>query len=234
METNRMQTRLTKMLLQQGASAVGYAEISSLSAGIRYGLDYAVSIVTALDAAIVGQIGGGPDHAYYGEYRRANTLLAKLGRCGARFLEEHRYTAIPLPPTGEGFDPHTFSTALPHKTVATRAGIGWIGKSALLITEQYGASLRLTTILTDAVLEKAAPVNESKCGDCAACVKKCPGQAILDRNWEAGMSRDLFFDAGACYRTVRAYAAELEVDATVCGICIAACPWTKRYISRSQ
>ena len=86
------------------------------------------------------------------------------------------------------------------------AGIGWIVKSALLITEQYGASIRLSTILTDAVLETAAPVNVSRCGDCAACVKKCPGQAILGRNWEAGMSRNLFFDAGTCYRTVKAYA----------------------------
>lgn len=181
METNGIQAGLTKILLQEGASAFGYAEISSLPAEIRYGLNYAVSIVTALDAAIVGRIGGGPDHAYYGEYRRANTLLARLGRHGARFLEEHGYTAMPLPPTGEGFDHHTLSIALPHKTVATRTGIGWIVKSALLITEQYGASIRLSTILTDAVLETAAPVNVSRCGDCAACVKKCPGR----RSWAA-------------------------------------------------
>lgn len=231
METNGMQDRLTKILQQEGASAVGYADISSLPAEIRYGLNYAVSIAAALDATIVRRISSGPDHEYYREYKRANTLLGELGRCGVRFLEEHGCRAVPLKPTGEDFDPHTFSTALPHKTVATRAGLGWIGKSALLITKQFGASIRLTTILTDAVLETAAPVNVSRCGACDACVKACPGGAILDRNWEAGMSRDSFFNADACYRTARAYTAALEIDASICGICIAVCPWTKKYIS---
>ena len=53
---------------------------------------------------------------------------------------------------------------LPHKTVATRAGIGWIGKCALLVTEKYGSAIRLTTVLTDMDLETDQPINGSKCG----------------------------------------------------------------------
>ncbi len=229
METKAMQARLTELLLKEGAARVGYAELSSLPTETHHGLDYAVSIVIALDRAIVSRIKGGPDHAYYHEYKRANALLAKLGQCGVRYLKGRGYQAVALPPTGEDFDPVTLSATMPHKTVATRAGIGWIGKSALLITEQYGASIRLTTILTNASLETAAPTNTSRCGECVACVEACPGRAILGHNWEAGMDRELFFNAAACYRTARAYAVKLEIDATICGICIAACPWTKKY-----
>ena len=47
-------------------------------------------------------------------------------------------------------------TALPHKTIATRAGIGWIGKSALLVTAKYGSAIRLSSILTDTPIETAS------------------------------------------------------------------------------
>ncbi len=126
----------------------------------------------------------------------------------------------------------TLATPLPHKTVATRAGLGWIGKSALLITEQLGAAFRLTSVLTDAVFETPPPVNISRCGEFVACVQVCPGQAILDRNWQAGMSRDSYYSAARCHQIATGYAAALRIDSTICGICIAVCPWTKKYISR--
>ena len=67
-----------------------------------------------------------------------------------------------------------FRTRLPHKTAATRAGLGWIGKCALLVTEQYGSGIRLSTILTDAPLEVGVPVEASRCGGCTACQSVCP------------------------------------------------------------
>ena len=45
-----------------------------------------------------------------------------------------------------------FRTVMPHKTVAVHAGLGWIGKSALFVTEKYGSAVRLTSVLTDAPL----------------------------------------------------------------------------------
>jgi len=40
-------------------------------------------------------------------------------------------------------------SSMPQKTIATRAGLGWIGKTALLITPQFGSAIRLNSVLTD-------------------------------------------------------------------------------------
>ncbi len=227
-----MQNRLTEILLQEGAAAVGFADLGKLPEKDRRGLNYAVSIIAALDSKIIQEISGGPTHEYCHEYKRANKLLAELSRRGANFLADLGFRAVPLEPTGENFDTETLSAGLSHKTVATRAGLGWIGKSALLINEQLGAGFRLTSVLTDAVFETGAPVNESRCGECVICVEACPGRAILNRNWEAGMVRESFYNAANCYQTAKGYSAALEVDVTICGICIAVCPWTKKYLAR--
>ena len=39
------------------------------------------------------------------------------------------------------FDAGTRSTTLPHKTLAVRAGLGWIGRNNLLVTEKHGCRL---------------------------------------------------------------------------------------------
>ena len=48
-------------------------------------------------------------------------------------------------------------TPLPHKTVATRTGLGWIGKNCLLVTKEYGSAVRLSSLLTDAPLPAGTP-----------------------------------------------------------------------------
>lgn len=67
---------------------------------------------------------------------------------------------------------------LPHKTVATRGGLGWIGKNCLLVTPQYGSAIRISSLLTNAPLKYDEPVNQSYCGTCNQCVKNCPAQAL--------------------------------------------------------
>ena len=45
-------------------------------------------------------------------------------------------------------DPPIFAS----KTAATRAGLGWIGKTALLVTPEWGPAVRLGTVFTYAAL----------------------------------------------------------------------------------
>ncbi|MGQ9629003.1 MAG: 4Fe-4S double cluster binding domain-containing protein [bacterium] len=137
------------------------------------------------------------------------------------------FRAHPLPATLEEgeVDPRFLAAPFPHKTAATRSGLGWIGKSALLITPQYGPRVRLATILTDMPLDVGTPIEGSRCGDCDLCVRACPASAISGNEWRAGRPREEFYDARACRDMARKLSGEMiGEDVAICGICIAACP----------
>lgn len=118
---------------------------------------------------------------------------------------------------------------MPFKTLATRAGLGWIGKSAALITKEYGNAIRLNGVLTDLPIKVGTPVNESFCGECDKCVKHCPGHAITGNTWRLHIDRDILLDAVSCKKTVIERGKVFNVADGTCGICISVCPWTKRY-----
>jgi epoxyqueuosine reductase QueG len=225
--------QIKRELIKKGASLVGFADLNQLPANIRGSKRFAISIAVALDPTIIASIHKGPTKEYCSEYRRANALLSELADYAAKMIRNLGYRAIPKAPTNVGIDPQTQSTILPHKTVATRAGLGWIGKCALLVTREYGAAIRLTTVLTDAELETGTPTDQSFCGDCLSCVKLCPGDAPSGKNWSVNLQRDSFFDAFACKKAACEQAiTRMGIDDTICGICISVCPWTIKYVDQ--
>ena len=232
---NDLGSQIRKELLDRGASLVGFADLIEIPADVRHSMRFAISIAVALDPSIIADVRTGPTPEYCSEYRRANALLSDLAKFAANMLKDYGFQAIPKEPTHVGIDPKTHSTILPHKTIATRAGLGWIGKCALLVTEEYGSAIRLTTVLTDAQLETAMPVDHSRCSDCVVCVDFCPGNAPSGRNWNVNVYRDSYFDAFACARAARECAVtKIGVDDTICGICISVCPWTLKYVEREE
>lgn len=227
---NNLSSKIKQLLLNETASLIGFADIGNLPQNVRHSLNYAISIAVALDSSIIAKINAGPTQEYYLEYQRANDLLSYLGKFTADMLTDKGYKAIPMEPTSDSVNQKTLATALPHKTVATRAGLGWIGKSALLITEEYGAAIRLNTVLTDAELDTAVPVEVSHCNECMVCVNSCPSRVYTPKNWNVNMKREDFYDAFTCKKTLRDF--EEKIGIGICGICIAVCPWTKKYIAR--
>jgi epoxyqueuosine reductase QueG len=224
---------IRKILIESGAALVGFADMKAVPAEDRKGMGRALSIAVVLDPEIVSQILKGPTQEYFREYRRANVLLSKLSHQAAKLLIEKGFAAIALEPTTEEFDAVKLRAGLSHKIAATRSGLGWIGKNALVITKPFGSAIRLTTVLTDAPLETGHPFNESQCGTCMACVELCPAEAPLGMNWSLGLYRDSFFDAFACCRKATEFCEKEGIDSTICGICIEACPWTRKYLKRA-
>ena len=225
---------LVALLKSKGAALVGFADLRDIPADVRHSLPYGVSIAVALNPDVMSQITDGPTTAYHTEYQRVNRLLDDLGRRGAEMIDDRGYKARSFAATSEGIDWDALATPLPHKTVATRAGLGWIGKCALLVTKPFGSAVRLTTVLTDAELPAASPIDESQCGDCTACGDACPAHAVSGKEWAVGVHRASFFDAYACCKTAGALAlARTGFSEIICGVCIAECPWTKKYIGRS-
>jgi epoxyqueuosine reductase QueG len=215
---------LRRQLLSDGASDIGFADLCPLDASAW---PSAISILVALDPRALTGIVDSPDDAYHREYGRANDRLAALAGTAEASLVEAGYRAAALPPTTEAYDPATLSAPFPHKTAATLAGLGWIGRSALLVTPSWGAAIRLATVLTDAPLPPGlAPVTRSGCGSCRQCVAACPGGAITGAAWHAGMPREALVDAAACERTARRLARRAGIPATICGVCVVRCTRT--------
>jgi epoxyqueuosine reductase len=227
-----LNNELRAFLSSRGADMVGFADLGEIPANIRRSLPFGISIGVALDPEIIREISDGPTRRYYDEYVRVNNLLDTLGRSTVEFLKRNGCEAISLSAT-YGENPATLSTPLPHKTVATRAGLGWIGKCALLVTREYGSALRVTTVLTGAEIEPGQPVNDSMCGECIACVTACPAHAPSGKHWQRDVPRDSFYNAFACRSTSRELAMKrIGIREAICGICISVCPWTKKYIEK--
>lgn len=228
MEPLNEQIRLE--LSSAGADLIGFADISSLPKRMRGSMTRAISIAAKVDPSVVSELADGPTQRYWREYDRLNTLLVQLCKIGVDILRRSGAEAMAIEATKAKVDEVTLSERLPHKAVATRAGLGWIGKSALLITPKFGPAVRLGSVLTDADFETGDPVNTSNCGKCRECVEKCPAQAIVGANWELGTARESIYDAFACRKKVRAMTNQRKIVPTICGICINACPWTQRYL----
>lgn len=226
-------SQIENELLKHGASLVGFADLKDLPVEMTGGLPRAVSIAVALEPKIVREISDGPTKNYFAEYKRLNDLLAELSEYADVILAKLGAKSAAFKATTDQFDSFTLSTRVQHKTIATRAGLGWIGKSALLVTEDFGAAIRLATVFTDAELEVSEPVNESRCGQCRRCMEACPADAIKGRNWSLGASRESIYDAFACRKTARELAGMQGIHSTICGICINVCPWTQKYVSQS-
>jgi len=99
-----------------------------------------------------------------------------------------------------------YDLCISHRAFAEEAGLGWRGKSGLIITPESGPALRLSTIfISDEI--KSAKRNFQRCGNCRLCLQVCPflkGQ----KDYRQG-----------CLLRLKNVGLENEV----CGICIRVC-----------
>jgi epoxyqueuosine reductase QueG len=127
----------------------------------------AVSWVMPMPPDIMFEIQGGPTQAYADEYARVNTLINALAADLAAEIGKRGFRAQPLP-ASERTDTVNITGDFPHKTAATRAGLGWIGRHCQLITRPYGSWVRLATVFTD--MELPVDLLWSEVTAAAACV----------------------------------------------------------------
>jgi epoxyqueuosine reductase len=122
---------------------------------------------------------------------------------------------------------------------AARAGIGFIGKNAMLISRRHGNWLLLAAILTTVELDPDEPVRKKVagpepgneigllCGKCTRCLDACPTDAF---------PRPGVVDARRCisYQTIENKGAiPRELRAGIgnhifgCDVCLEVCPWNR-------
>ncbi len=129
-------------------------------------------------------------------------------------LHAKGYKGLLLPAGGAPYDARFLEGPLSYKHIAEAAGIGIFGWNSLLLTPDYGARVRLASVLTDAPFAGSAPLTmESPCIRCGgACIKVCPAKALArPQNGE-----DYHVDKYACsgYYTASGMCAE----------CLRVCP----------
>lgn len=228
-----MQQNFEKALKEKGATLVGFADIRELPEQMRKSYRCGVIIGVALNKEVVKGIPTGPHPDYEQEYDSVSALLDEIAVFAENWLIENGQEAFALTSKTAPYNRETCRTDLPHKTVARLAGLGWVGKSALLITPEYGSAVRFATVLTNAPFECAQEAFPNRCGSCQKCARACPGQAISGKKWEQGVSRDELVSTAKCQEMFRVRSLQSGQHNGTCGICIAACPYTQRYFNKA-
>jgi epoxyqueuosine reductase QueG len=220
---------LKELLISEDADLAGFADLSGMN--INKEMPFGVSVAIKLSPELIKSIHNGPNMYYYEEYHRINNLLDKIVTKGTEYLIKNGFAAFAqtttaVTVTGEN------KTVLPHKTVATRAGLGWIGKCGLLVTNEYGSGIRISSFLTNAKLSCGEPVEKSFCGNCVECVENCPAKAISGKLWDVKTERSELIDVAKCKKTIQILAREkINKEITLCGKCFEVCPYTIKYVN---
>ena len=218
---------LRDILRENGAMLVGVGDMRNIEC-CAYPTGVAAAV--ALPKSIVRTMPDAPTREYLDIYPRLNAVLNASVTAGETFLRERGYAAFAQ--TTEriraGADR---CTAVPHKTVAVRAGLGWIGKNCLLVSSRYGAALMLSSLLTDAPLRCDMPEERSRCGGCTRCVDACPAHALRGTLWRSGMPREEIVDIEACAKKrCEIMLAATGIDRPMCSRCIGVCRYTQKYL----
>ena len=190
----------------------------------------AVSIGVIMPQMIVDQIVRQDDKAALIVYRshsydilniRLNQIASRLA--GLLQREGHRAFPIAAAERANGEDLYGL---LSHKLAAHLAGMGWIGKSCLLVTPEMGPRVRWATVLTDAPLKATGEPMGERCGACVECVEICPVKAFTGQPFRENESREARYDASRCDR----YFARMEEEGAVavCGLCLYICPYGRQ------
>jgi epoxyqueuosine reductase QueG len=214
-------------ILNKNVSLIGFADLTEIDKNLCYGFRYGVSIAIALK--VFPSITNEPSRGYYNEYKEVSKLLRETSNFIAEKINEKGFSAYSLANEKQN---KQFRTKLPFKTLATRAGLGWIGKSATLVTKNFGNAIRLNGVLTEMPFKTGKPIIRSFCGNCTECVKYCPGKAIIGNSWNINIDRDNLLNAHECKKAVIERGKMWNVTEGTCGICLAVCPYTKEYIKK--
>jgi epoxyqueuosine reductase QueG len=223
---------LKNKILEWGASKVGYGDLEELLPVEYKHMRTGISIGIRLSDEVISQIDAAPTHTYFHHYRSVNALIDHICLRITMKLQEWGYLAMAVAASQSvNSEGNYYQGVFQHRTAATRAGLGWIGKNGCLVIEEFGPRVRLGTVLTNMDVSYDMPITESKCGACKKCVQACPALALRGKLWEPGIERVEIVDPRACSTHMHQHYQHIG-RGSVCGICIKTCPKGHRVIKR--
>ena len=216
--------RLKEESERWGGDLWGVADLSQ-TYPVTYDLDekllgelpFGISIGIRLAEAVLDSIEDHPNPLYLHHYRQANYILDRIAFHVAALIQRMGRRALPIA-ASQTIDWERQRGHLSHKGLARVAGLGWLGRNNLIVHPDYGARIRLVSILTDLPLQTDGPV-KSACGQCRQCISVCPAGAIKEDVKD--------FDHLGCFEKLKEFRKKHNIGHYICGVCIKACRPTK-------
>ncbi|WP_321386001.1 tRNA epoxyqueuosine(34) reductase QueG [uncultured Enterococcus sp.] len=146
---------------------------------------------------------------------RLERLITFIRNQAETLEEEQSWRFKPQVDTGELID----------VAAAQRAGLGFIGRNGLLITEEFGSFVYLGEIVTNISLESDEPVPFG-CGECTRCVTACPTEALLG-DGRMNAKRCLSYQTQTKGMMPKEYRRKMGSVIYGCDICQLVCPYNR-------
>ncbi len=194
------------------------------------GFPRALAWAIPMNPEIMAAIRNGPNQAYADEYTRVNNRINELAADLTNEIHNRGFRAKNLAASVRT-DLVNIKGDFPHKTAATRAGLGWIGRHCQLITRPFGPWVRLATVFTDMELPCGPPIERNFCGQCMRCIEACPAKALTGKAWYPGLPREEILDVSACDTWKKTHYFEYHKGHN-CGICSSACPYGTKVLKK--
>jgi epoxyqueuosine reductase QueG len=201
--------------------------IRSTAASFTSGYPRAVSLGLRLSDTLVDLLPEADDRirALY-KHHAYTVMCSKIDIATAAIvntIQQAGYRALAIPAAIVGIDGEHFAGIFSHKLASHLAGLGWIGKSCMLITPDHGPRVGWGTVLTDSPLLSSSKPMAERCGSCRVCVDICPAGAYSGRNFEPTEPREFRMNPAACYQYVKSMPG-IDPEFQICGRCLQACP----------
>lgn len=164
-----------------------------------------------LSASVLATIEDRPTLIYKHHYKTVNWLLDQTAYHLVRFIEERGNNAIAIP-ASQVVDWKKHEGHVSHKLLAQEAGLGFIGRSGLLVHPKLGARVRYVSVLTDVDFEPSEKI-DAECGTCKKCLTACPAYAISEKG----------VDIKRCYEKLEEFAKIRGIGQHICGVCVKVC-----------
>jgi len=219
---------LKDYLISLGASKVGFADVNGLASEF-VDLPHGISLVLKLPIEAIEFLNQEDYQSYWKCFHKQIDSLTEISLKGEEYIKNLGYDAFGLTMTRNECDMKKLLSILPFKTIATKSGMGWIGRSALLVTPEYGSAIALGGILTDMPLEFDTPITDSECDECTNCQDACPVDAINPQKWNDRLNRSDIIDIEVCSEyIIDQYKAGLG-----CTKCMLECKKTQEYLENN-
>lgn len=216
---------LKEYLTEIGASKVGFADVDGLASEFT-DLPNGISIVLKIPKRAMKYVEEEDYESYWSCFHSQIDKLTEISLKGEKYIKNLGYNAFALTMDRNECNMKKLLSILPYKTIATKSGMGWIGRSALFVTPEYGSAVALGGILTDMPLELGVPITDSQCDDCENCQNACPVDAINPQKWNDRLNREDIIDIETC----REYIVDQYKNGLGCTKCMCECKLTKKYL----